>query len=478
MESSSSSSNTLSYWDLKPLIMNELTQAKDLLKQLQNDLDTSSTSTIASKLLVTKVICSFDNSVSMLNRIKTDAISNNNQQPTAASTTNASVINPPPGVINSMAIDSKVIDLTLTENNTPPTGPAAAAAAYRNGSTTAAGAGNSMERPSSNHPRSDSRGDYEYNHPRSDSRSDYESDIAKDQPKKRKVLPRWTENVRVCEQSGLEGPLDDGYNWKKYGQKDILGAKYPRGYYRCTHRNVQGCIAIKQVQRSDKDPSYFTVTYQGRHTCTQASEDIPRNSSRSKHDQLNKIQDPKQKKTQEVLISFQTSSRDKSSEEISFAKSCQVRAKELSLQKPTQLPKAMEISVPKINFTKEISLSNPLSAHTKDFSLQRSSSAKDISNQQSCITKEFSIQKSSLTKDISNLQSCQAKEISSQQSSITKDFSLQRSNSAKDISQSCITKEFSIEKRCHAKDEEISIKKSCLTKADLNTKLELRLSSF
>ncbi|KAI3980050.1 hypothetical protein MKX01_042704 [Papaver californicum] len=451
-----SSSNTLSYWDLKPLIMNELTQAKDLLKQLQNDLDTSSTSTIASKLLVTKVICSFDNSVSMLNRIKTDA------QPTAASTTTTATVVSPPGVINSMPIDSKVIDLTLTDK-TPPPGQVVASA-YRNqttGSTTAAaGAAGSIERPSSifenNPPRSDSRSDYEYNnHPRSDSRSDYESDIAKDQPKKRKVLPRWTENVRVCEQSGLEGPLDDGYNWKKYGQKDILGAKYPRGYYRCTHRNIQGCIAIKQVQRSDKDPSYFTVTYQGRHTCTQASEDIPRNSSRSKHDQLNKCQDPKQKKT-EVLISFQTRSRDKSIEEISFAKSCQVRAKELGLQKPTQLPKAMEISIPKISLTKE------------------------ICNSQSSLTKEFSIQKSSHTKEISNLQSCQTKEISNQQGSLTKDFSLERSSSAKDISnqQSCITKEFSIEKRCHAKEEDISIKKSCLTKADLNTKLELRLSSF
>ncbi|RZC89836.1 hypothetical protein C5167_035830 [Papaver somniferum] len=224
-----SSSNTLSYWDLKPLIMNELTQAKDLLKQLQNDLDTSSTSTIASKLLVTKVICSFDNSVSMLNRIKTDA------QPTAASTTTTATVISPPGVINSMPIDSKVIDLTLTDKTPPPT----AASAYRNqttGSTTAAagGAAGSIERPASifenNPPRSDSRSDYEYNNNNNNNnpRSDYESDIAKDQPKKRKVLPRWTENVRVCEQSGLEGPLDDGYNWKKYGQKDILGAKYPR----------------------------------------------------------------------------------------------------------------------------------------------------------------------------------------------------------------------------------------------------------
>jgi len=26
----------------------------------------------------------------------------------------------------------------------------------------------------------------------------------------------------------VEGPLDDGYSWRKYGQKDILGAAHPR----------------------------------------------------------------------------------------------------------------------------------------------------------------------------------------------------------------------------------------------------------
>ncbi|BAT87858.1 hypothetical protein LR48_Vigan09g161800 [Vigna angularis] len=88
--------------------------------------------------------------------------------------------------------------------------------------------------------------------------------------KKRKTMPRWTEQVKICSRTGLEGSLDDGYSWRKYGQKDILGAKFPRGYYRCTHRNVQGCLATKQVQRSDEDPTTIEVTYRGRHTCTQA----------------------------------------------------------------------------------------------------------------------------------------------------------------------------------------------------------------
>ncbi|QHO29779.1 hypothetical protein S245_025707 [Arachis hypogaea] len=89
--------------------------------------------------------------------------------------------------------------------------------------------------------------------------------------KKRKSLPRWTKQIRVGPGMGVEGPLDDGYSWRKYGQKDILEATYPRGYYRCTHRNVQGCLATKQVQRSDEDPNMFEITYRGSHTCTMAS---------------------------------------------------------------------------------------------------------------------------------------------------------------------------------------------------------------
>ncbi|KAM7276924.1 hypothetical protein ACFE04_018790 [Oxalis oulophora] len=86
--------------------------------------------------------------------------------------------------------------------------------------------------------------------------------------KKRRTMPRWTEHVQVCIGSGLEGSLDDGYSWRKYGQKDILGTNFPRGYYRCTHRHSQGCLATKQVQRTDEDPSILEVTYRGSHNCS------------------------------------------------------------------------------------------------------------------------------------------------------------------------------------------------------------------
>ncbi|KAL5568311.1 hypothetical protein UlMin_024886, partial [Ulmus minor] len=96
---------------------------------------------------------------------------------------------------------------------------------------------------------------------------------------------------------GLEGPLDDGFSWRKYGQKDIMGAKFPRGYYRCTHRNVQGCLATKQVQRSNEDPTIVEITYRGRHTCTQASSNIVAPSLSSQADQRQQPQTNQQLQT-------------------------------------------------------------------------------------------------------------------------------------------------------------------------------------
>jgi hypothetical protein len=69
-----------------------------------------------------------------------------------------------------------------------------------------------------------------------------------------------------------------------------------RGYYRCTHRNGQGCLATKQVQRSDEDPTIIEVTYRGRHTCSQSKpskKDFPSKLkiiNPSKSDKKNQLQ--------------------------------------------------------------------------------------------------------------------------------------------------------------------------------------------
>ncbi|KAL8162457.1 hypothetical protein V2J09_013946 [Rumex salicifolius] len=86
--------------------------------------------------------------------------------------------------------------------------------------------------------------------------------------KRRKTLPKWVKTVKVSSEEGEEVNLSDGYSWRKYGQKAILGTKHPRGYYRCTHRHTRGCDAIKQVQKSSEDPTLFHVIYKGHHTCS------------------------------------------------------------------------------------------------------------------------------------------------------------------------------------------------------------------
>lgn len=40
-----------------------------------------------------------------------------------------------------------------------------------------------------------------------------------------------------------------------------------RSYFRCTHKFDQGCMAVRQVQRSEEDPSTYLITYLGEHTC-------------------------------------------------------------------------------------------------------------------------------------------------------------------------------------------------------------------
>ncbi|KAF5731780.1 WRKY transcription factor 46 [Tripterygium wilfordii] len=88
--------------------------------------------------------------------------------------------------------------------------------------------------------------------------------------KKRKISSlRWNEQVRVCPGRVERPPVAvDGHSWRKYGQKQILGGNFPRGYYRCAHRDSQGCLATKQLQQSDHDPTIFPVNHRGTHTCS------------------------------------------------------------------------------------------------------------------------------------------------------------------------------------------------------------------
>lgn len=54
---------------------------------------------------------------------------------------------------------------------------------------------------------------------------------------------------------------EDGYNWRKYGQKLVNGSEFPRSYYKCTYPN---CQMKKQLERSH-DGQVAEVVYKGNH---------------------------------------------------------------------------------------------------------------------------------------------------------------------------------------------------------------------
>lgn len=63
--------------------------------------------------------------------------------------------------------------------------------------------------------------------------------------------------------------LDDGYKWRKYGQKVVKNTQHPRSYYRCTQDN---CRVKKRVERLAEDPRMVITTYEGRHAHSPSNE--------------------------------------------------------------------------------------------------------------------------------------------------------------------------------------------------------------
>ncbi|KAL2544257.1 putative WRKY transcription factor 43 [Forsythia ovata] len=93
--------------------------------------------------------------------------------------------------------------------------------------------------------------------------------------KKKYIPPRVAFHTRSAEDI-----LDDGYKWRKYGQKAVKNSIHPRSYYRCTHHT---CNVKKQIQRLAKDTSVVVTTYEGihNHPCEKLMETlIPLVSSR------------------------------------------------------------------------------------------------------------------------------------------------------------------------------------------------------
>ncbi|PWA53063.1 WRKY family transcription factor (chloroplast) [Artemisia annua] len=85
--------------------------------------------------------------------------------------------------------------------------------------------------------------------------------------KGRMKMRRKLREPRFCFQTRSDvDVLDDGYKWRKYGQKVVKNSLHPsRSYYRCTHSN---CRVKKRVERLSEDCRMVITTYEGRHNHT------------------------------------------------------------------------------------------------------------------------------------------------------------------------------------------------------------------
>lgn len=74
-------------------------------------------------------------------------------------------------------------------------------------------------------------------------------------------LPGHKQYAQQVPYSREQGRTDDGYNWRKYGQKQVKGSENPRSYYKCSYRN---CPMKKKVERS-LDGQITEIVYKGSH---------------------------------------------------------------------------------------------------------------------------------------------------------------------------------------------------------------------
>lgn len=71
----------------------------------------------------------------------------------------------------------------------------------------------------------------------------------------------------------VKSPVSDGYNWRKYGQKQVKSPQGSRSYYRCTHSD---CCA-KKIECSNNSGHVIEIVNKGTH-----NHDPPRKSNFTK----------------------------------------------------------------------------------------------------------------------------------------------------------------------------------------------------
>ncbi|KAM7495268.1 hypothetical protein LguiB_029877 [Lonicera macranthoides] len=76
------------------------------------------------------------------------------------------------------------------------------------------------------------------------------------------LVNKINDDPRVVQTMSEVDIVNDGYRWRKYGQKLVKGNPNPRSYYRCSSA---GCPVKKHVERASHDPKVVITTYEGQH---------------------------------------------------------------------------------------------------------------------------------------------------------------------------------------------------------------------
>nr|WFL37665.1 WRKY transcription factor 13 [Crocus sativus] len=119
---------------------------------------------------------------------------------------------------------------------------------------------NNTLQPSSEHQQS-------WNYQQSNNNNNFLSEVSslKSNIKPEYVTPIRTNSAEITSQATQtlreQRRSDDGYNWRKYGQKQVKGSENPRSYYKCTYPN---CPTKKKVERSF-DGQITEIVYKGTH---------------------------------------------------------------------------------------------------------------------------------------------------------------------------------------------------------------------
>ncbi|XP_057947998.1 probable WRKY transcription factor 4 [Malania oleifera] len=153
--------------------------------------------------------------------------------------------------------------------------------------------------------------------------------IASDPTSEMKELSEFSQSDQKSQPTSftVDKPANDGYNWRKYGQKQVKGSEYPRSYYKCTHPN---CPVKKKVERS-LDGQITEIIYKGQH-----NHQPPQTNKRLK-DTRNVNGHSNYQASSELVSQVQTKNLNKSKEDVAAASSVSKMDQEFSQATPEQL---------------------------------------------------------------------------------------------------------------------------------------------